>query len=687
MSAPQVAVPASAVPASVRFVGFAAATFAAGAVGRATYDETLGLSLVWPLYGLVILWLASGTRATWPWDVVGMSVAVAASVLVDGGSWQQTVLATVLAAPMAGLWLLVMRRLAPELLGEGRGIERLSDVAAFLTASAITASVAAVLRTSGLGLVPPASGIEEVALTAVRNLSWILGLGALGLLYMDRRAALRERRTTTTDRGSGPGPARVLEVMVVAGGTTLVAIGAFSSTASPLLFVLVLSAVWAGFRLPTIAGLVLAMALGTAAVLATLVGRGVFQGAGNDFEAAAVAQAFLIALVLSVLAISIDVRERRAATERARVAEAEADARARLFSAVIEHLDEGVTVITADDAYTVRNRAARRLTGVGGFLDPDPDDADQPQMFGLDGTPLAVPDMPHSRARAESRVVREAVRVRKPSGAERYLEISSIPVPGIGNDDRPLVVNTLRDITKDHEERDQLVAFAGVVAHDLKNPLTVIGGWSESIQEELDTNASPDVLALRSMVDRVQSASTQMRTFIDDLLNITVARDRPLAREVLDFSALAEEVAELRRAGETQARIAVQPGMSVVGDRFLIRQLLDNLIGNAVKYVAPGVRSTITVEARDSGEDLQVSITDNGIGIPVESRKRVFDTFVRAHASGYTGTGLGLAICERVVSRHDGTIWVADHAGPGTRISFTLPRTVAVIGDTQALDV
>lgn len=64
----------------------------------------------------------------------------------------------------------------------------------------------------------------------------------------------------------------------------------------------------------------------------------------------------------------------------------------------------------------------------------------------------------------------------------------------------------------------------------------------------------------------------------------------------------------------------------------------------------------------------------------------MFDTFVRAHASGYTGTGLGLAICERVVSRHEGTIWVADHAGPGTRISFTLPRTVAVIGDTQALD-
>lgn len=672
---------------SIRFVAFAAATFLAGAVGRATYDETLGLSLVWPLYGLVILWLASGRRATWPWDVLGMSVAVAASVLVDGGSWQQTVVATVLAAPMAALWLLVMRRLVPDLRGAGgtRSFGRLSDLMAFLVASTITAVAAAALRSSGLGLVPPASGFEEMLLTGVRNLSWILGLGALGLLLMPRRPPAREASPAGSGGRRRPGVARTFEVLVMATGTIAVAVVSFSPTPTPLGFALVLSAVWAGFRLPAVAGVVLALGLGTTAVLATLNGRGIFQAAGGDFEAAAVAQAFLITLVLSVLAISIDVQERRAATERARVAEAEAEARARLFSAVIEHLDEGVTVITADDDYTVRNGAARRLTGIGGLLKPDPDDPGQPIMVGADGSTMDVAEMPHSRARAENRVIRESIRVRLPSGVERHLDISSIPVPGISDDDRPLVVNTLRDTTQDHEERDQLVSFAGVVAHDLKNPLTVIGGWSESIQDELGSDAAPDVLALRSMVDRVQSATTQMRTFIDDLLTMTLARDRPLAREVLNLTALAEEVAELRRAGETQARIAVQPGVSVVGDAFLVRQLLDNLIGNAVKYVAPGVRPTITVEARDVGEDLEVSVTDYGIGIPLESRHKVFDTFVRAHASGYAGTGLGLAICQRVVSRHGGRIWVAHHEGPGTRISFTLPRTVVGVGNTQPL--
>ncbi len=164
-----------------------------------------------------------------------------------------------------------------------------------------------------------------------------------------------------------------------------------------------------------------------------------------------------------------------------------------------------------------------------------------------------------------------------------------------------------------------------------------------------------------------------MRAFIDDLLGITVARDRPLELETVDLSTLGEEVAELRRSGDAHARISVQPGMWVEGDRFLLRQLLDNLVGNAVKYVAPGVRPTVALVAREVEGDLEVTVADNGIGIPPAQRHRVFDTFARAHASGYSGTGLGLAICQRVVDRHGGRIWVEEAPSEGTRITFTLP--------------
>ncbi len=442
---------------------------------------------------------------------------------------------------------------------------------------------------------------------------------------------------------------------------------------SPLAFTLVLLVVWASFRVPPVGAVALALVLGTVGVVATLQDRGLFQARDQDpFRSAATAQAFLITLVLAALAIAIDVEQRRLATLRAQSAEQVAENRATLFSSVVEHLDEGVTVITSDDDYTLRNRAARRLTGVGGLLHPADADPGRAEMVDDAGVPLPLADMPHTRAREEGRVVRETVRLRLPSGSERQLEISSIPLPGLGEDDRPVVVNTLRDVTADQEERDQLVSFAGVVAHDLKNPLTVIRGWSESLQEEL-TDEAPDLVALRSMVERVVNASDQMRHFIDDLLGITVARDRPLELERIDLTALAEEVAELRRGGDTHPRISVQPGLWVTGDRFLVRQLVDNLVGNAVKYVADGVRPSVMVVGRALGGELEVSVTDNGIGIPLEQRRRVFSSFVRAHGADYSGTGLGLAICQRVVDRHGGRIWVDEEPREGTRISFTLP--------------
>lgn len=213
-----------------------------------------------------------------------------------------------------------------------------------------------------------------------------------------------------------------------------------------------------------------------------------------------------------------------------------------------------------------------------------------------------------------------------------------------------------------------------MVAHDLKNPLTVVRGWTESLREELEAE-DPDVPVLRSMLSRVQGASDQMHHFIDDLLAFTVARDRPLDIDDVDLSALAEEVAELRREGETRPRISVQDGMKVRADRPLVRQLLDNLVGNSVKYVAPGVRPQVAVSAVERDGLLEVSVTDNGIGIPPGMRQRVFDSFARAHAVDYGGTGLGLAICERAVSRHGGRIWVDDTVERGTRISFTLPTS------------
>ena len=120
------------------------------------------------------------------------------------------------------------------------------------------------------------------------------------------------------------------------------------------------------------------------------------------------------------------------------------------------------------------------------------------------------------------------------------------------------------------------------------------------------------------------------------------------------------------------------PGLEVWGDPGLVRQLFDNLLGNAVKYVAPGVRPRVDLRGTRDGDWLEVQISDNGIGIPADQREQVFETFHRAHAKGYQGTGLGLAICRRIADRHGGSIHAeAGPRGAGTTFVVRLPASTA----------
>jgi signal transduction histidine kinase/integral membrane sensor domain MASE1 len=659
--------PRTALP--VRLLAFATATVAAGAVGRLSHDDELTVSLVWPLYGVAVLWLATGDRRTWPWDVAALAVATGASLLLNDGTPAEAAAAALLAVVAGATWLAVVRRLAPDLWGGGgqRRMSRLPDLVAVLAASAVTAALVAVLRGTGLGLLPPLDP-DQVWLTAVRNLSWILGLGALGLLALPADAWEALRSWFAREWADRPAW-RALETVGVVLTTTLLTSAAFGPEPTPFAFSLVLCTVWAAFRLPAPVAVLFAFVLGSVAVVSTLTGQGVFVAEADPFTRAAIAQGFLITQVLAALAICLGAEERRAATARAEEAEREATTRALLLGTVLENVDEAILAVRADGRHDLRNRPARTLLGSATGRDVIGGDR---VLADARGDALPPGRSPFTRALEGDDVIAEDHRVRRPDHPDVLVRVSAVRVdPGHGE---PVVVSTFRDVTREHEERDQLVSFAGVVAHDLQNPLTVVRGWTEALREEL-AEEECDVPVLRSMLERVQGASDQMHHFIDDLLAFTVARDRPLDIADVDLSAVAEEVAELRRVGETRPRITVQEGMKVRADRPLVRQLLDNLIGNSVKYVAPGVRPHVAVTAVERDEELEISVTDNGIGIPSAMRQRVFDSFARAHDVDYSGTGLGLAICERAVTRHGGRIWVDAAPDEGTRISFTLPMS------------
>jgi signal transduction histidine kinase len=264
------------------------------------------------------------------------------------------------------------------------------------------------------------------------------------------------------------------------------------------------------------------------------------------------------------------------------------------------------------------------------------------------------------------------------------VEVTARPIP---DSDPPLIVVVFHDVTADRRERDELASFAGVVAHDLLNPLTVVEGWSETLLETARAGIVVPPEKQAEQLDRIQRAAQRMQHLISDLLAYTTARDLRITPVRVDLRAMVGDIARARveasRVSEgPQPLITIDPTLpDVLAEPVLLRQVIDNLVGNAVKYVAPDVCPEIEVRGRvvdgDDGPMVLIEVVDNGIGIPHEQQSRVFDTFHRAHRDGYRGTGLGLSIVKRIVERHGGTAAARDNEGRGgttMRVSFPAAR-------------
>ncbi|GIE50804.1 hypothetical protein Ani05nite_43380 [Amorphoplanes nipponensis] len=218
----------------------------------------------------------------------------------------------------------------------------------------------------------------------------------------------------------------------------------------------------------------------------------------------------------------------------------------------------------------------------------------------------------------------------------------------------------------------ELVGFAGIVAHDLRSPLARITGFADFLREEAAARLDP---VHRDFLERLYGGAQRMQVLIDDLLDYATAENRTLNTTMVDLKALADEVAHERQGAQPgDTLIVVDPLPSVPGDATLLRQVLDNLIGNAVKYTAEGHQPYVRISSRPEGDAVRIDVADRGIGVPEEQRDAVFTAFARAAGSeAYPGTGLGLAIVHRIVERHGGRTGVDDNPGGGSRFWFTLP--------------
>lgn len=226
------------------------------------------------------------------------------------------------------------------------------------------------------------------------------------------------------------------------------------------------------------------------------------------------------------------------------------------------------------------------------------------------------------------------------------------------------------ELKRSNEELDR---FASVVTHELKDPLTQVVSNLDlldlTVDDELDDEAS-------ELLEDAITGGERMENLIQDLLRYSRAGGSDGERQRVAMDGVADQVRdELRRKIESaDAEVTCEDLPEVWGDPSLLRQCLQNLVGNALKY-SGDEPAQIHVGVEDAGDAWRFTVEDDGIGIPEDEQDELFEVFRRASNTGdRSGTGVGLALCYRIVQRHGGEIGVESTVGEGSTFWFTLPK-------------
>jgi signal transduction histidine kinase len=327
-----------------------------------------------------------------------------------------------------------------------------------------------------------------------------------------------------------------------------------------------------------------------------------------------------------------------------------------LLNAVIESLDEGIIAVSPRAEIVRLNESARRLL-----------DLNAPAPFSVDQLP-------------QERLVRDSVRgamngmsiePTELSIGERTLLISARPLPDGG------AVIAVMDLTTRRRLETIRRDFVANVSHELKTPLTVIGGFAETLR---DADLSAEDRA--RFLDTIETNTRRMQRIVDDLLDLSRYESGSWVPNVMpnDIAGVVTDAfTAVQRTADAKGvalEADIPAGARVDADPTALRQVLANLVENAVRHTA---RGSITVRAStppSGGTTLAVS--DTGTGIPVEHLGRIFERFYRvdsARARDEGGTGLGLAIVRHLVEAHNGWVRAESIVGQGTTITIHFPAS------------
>jgi signal transduction histidine kinase len=445
----------------------------------------------------------------------------------------------------------------------------------------------------------------------------------------------------------------------------------------PLVFLVIALSVWAGARLPPYAAGMHALGVVGGAVLMLAAGAGGPLEDREPFQAVMVIQAMGVVALVVALFLSLAIQEKDLLSASLGVAARDARSRAELLATMTEAMVDGLVVVDARGVPLVVNEAAAAL-GADAWIREALGGSGRTGPFRrLDGSTLGIVEHPAWLAlRGEATSSLDLVHTHPDTGERTVVSVSAAPV-GSGLDrDEQLAVLLLRDVTARHRQLSQLRAFAGVVAHDLQNPLFASKGWAEVVAEGLGGCGGSVEPRVHDALRRTISSLGRAQLLVDDLLGFTRASTDAVDVRTIDLDALVEtEMAELRVRFDRPDAVLEKGELGEVRmDPTLAGQVFANLLGNAVKYARPGSVPRVAIAVTRNARGVRINVSDDGPGIPPEHWERVFEPFHRVRPD-VPGTGLGLAICAEAVERHGGTITLTEGpGGVGSMFSIHLPR-------------
>lgn len=649
----------------------AALYYAAARFGLMLSFENTNASPVWPPSGIALAAVLLRGRSIWPGIWIGAFLANAVVFLKAGvaGPAAIFVVSILIGAgntleALAGDYLLLRFN------GRSCFLDRVQNVFKFAAAALLMCLVSPSVGPTALC----ASGIIPWSLHAKTCLTWWLG-DVGGVLVVTPLILAWSRPPQPARKGRS-----ILEAaatLALVGALGWVSFGSWpfpEEVHYPLVFLTIPLLLWPAFRFGRPEAQTALFLISGIAVWRTIRGEGPFVQ--KSLHESLLLMAWFIAVVTTtVLAITAILNELRLAEEDS----------LRLYADTVKNIPMGLAVLRFDDLNdpaTLRLVSMNAMAGKISGLIPEevigkPVAQFRPAIFQTEipGLYLSVirskraRDIPDFRYPGES-FMKEIF----------HLRIFPLPNQSVGvayenitekRRSEEALLEKSEELVRSNQELNQ---FASVASHDLQEPVRKVLAFSRLLRDKLGPAINPEAL---DFLQRMHRSVERMETLIEDLLALARVTSKAKPHEKVELNAVAQEALLDLEPMITQAggRVSVGRLPRVNADRLQMRQLLQNLIANAVKFHKKDESPMVAVRGKNLNNGFcEIAVEDSGIGFEERYLDRIFKPFSRLHSrSEYDGTGIGLAICDKIVLRHGGCITAKSAPGKGSLFTVTLP--------------